>query len=134
MLTNRKKLLQGKIPAGDFKVTTPTNPLINNQAITSIRNLTNYPGLYPIGFDLVVAFFPFDAQTYNSWLILCTDPSKWLTTTIWTGVVGCKVLYFINNEDLEPLDCKTLWRTNVVASYRENKSLGLYIRIWRLLK
>ena len=55
-----------KTPRGDFKVITPKNSLINNQAVTSIRNLTNYPGLYPIGFDLVVAFFPFDAQTYNS--------------------------------------------------------------------
>ena len=26
----------------DFKVTTPKNPLINNQAVISIRNLTNY--------------------------------------------------------------------------------------------
>ena len=34
--TSRK----AKTPLGDFKVITPKNPLINNQAITSIRNLT----------------------------------------------------------------------------------------------
>ena len=65
------KPCKAKTPPGDFKVTTPKNPLINNQAVTSIKNLTNYPWLiskyqptvepslqYPIGLDLVVAFFP----------------------------------------------------------------------------
>ena len=37
---------KAKPPPGDFKVTTPKNPLINNQTITSIRNLTNYPCLF----------------------------------------------------------------------------------------
>ena len=27
-------------PSSEFKVITPNNPLINNQAVTSIRNLT----------------------------------------------------------------------------------------------
>ena len=35
-----------KNPPGDFKVTTPNNPLINNNAVTSIRNLTNYLTLF----------------------------------------------------------------------------------------
>ena len=60
----------GKIPQGDFKVTTLKNPLINNHAVTSKRNLTTtlvYPEIptyswpllqYPIGLDVVVAFFP----------------------------------------------------------------------------
>ena len=39
------KISQDKNPTNDFKVTTPKNPLINNQAVTSIRNLTNYPNL-----------------------------------------------------------------------------------------
>ena len=39
--TSRK----AKTPPGDFKVTVSKNPLINNQADTSIRNLTNYPSL-----------------------------------------------------------------------------------------
>ena len=34
--TSRK----GKTPPGEFNVTTPKNPLINNQAVTSIMNLT----------------------------------------------------------------------------------------------
>ena len=68
--TNKTKTLPG-----DFKVITPKNPLINNQAITSKKNLTNYPWSipnyqhtvesslqYPIGLDLVVALFPFNAR------------------------------------------------------------------------
>ena len=34
--------------------------------------------------------------------------------------VGCKVLYFINNEDQEALGYKTLRRKDVVASFWEN--------------
>ena len=43
------------------------------------------------------------------------------------NVIGCKVLYFINNEDQKALDYKTLWHTNAIASHNENKALGLYI-------
>ena len=39
------KISQGKNPTSDFKVTTPKNPLTNNQMVISIRNFTNYPGL-----------------------------------------------------------------------------------------
>ena len=65
-----KTFCKAKTPLGEFKVTTPKNPLINNQAVTSIRNLTLAwpipkhqstvePSLqYPIGLDIVVAFFP----------------------------------------------------------------------------
>ena len=69
------KTTKAKIPLGDFKVITLKNPLINNQAITSKRNLTNYlwpipnyqPTVesslqYPIGLNLVITLFPFNAQ------------------------------------------------------------------------
>ena len=65
-----EKPRKAKTPPSDFKATTPKNPLINNEAVASIRNLTNYPWpipkyqhtvepllQYPIGLDLVVAFF-----------------------------------------------------------------------------
>ena len=54
--TSRK----AKTRPGEFKVTTPKNPLINNQAISRIKNLItilSYPKI-PIGLDLVAAFFP----------------------------------------------------------------------------
>ena len=69
------KTTKGKTPPSDFKVTTPKNPLINNQAITSKRNLINYPWPIPnyqptiefslqylIELDLVMALFPFNAR------------------------------------------------------------------------
>ena len=56
-------------------------------------------------------------------------------------IVGCKVLHFINNEDQEALNYKTLRRKDAVASFRENKASvtfcicsPLYFLMWRLLK
>ena len=69
-----RETTEAKTSLGDFKVITPKNPLINNQAITSKRNLTNYPWPIPnyqptiesslqylIRLDLVVALFLFNA-------------------------------------------------------------------------
>ena len=88
-----EKPCKTKISLDDFKVTIPKNLLINNQAITSIRNFTKYPwpiSKYqltvelspqcPIGLDLVVAFFSLDAQTSNLWLTFYTDP-KYVTNS-----------------------------------------------------
>ena len=36
--------------------------------------------------------------------------------------VGYKVLHFVNNEDQEALDYKTLRRKDAVASFKENKT------------
>ena len=57
-----------------------------------------------------------------------------LTPATLNDVVGYKVIHFMNNEDQEAHGYKTLWRTNAVASQGENKSLGLCIRMRRLLK
>ena len=69
------KTTKAKTLPGDFKVITPKNLLINNQAITSKRNLTNYPWpipnyqpivesllQYSIGLDLVMTLFLFNAR------------------------------------------------------------------------
>ena len=40
LFTNRENHL-GKIPLGEFKVTSPENPLLSNQTVTSKRNLNN---------------------------------------------------------------------------------------------
>ena len=74
----------------------------------------------------------------NQW---CTAPSTWLTHQLEEDV-GCKVVYFINNEDQETLGYKTLRRKDAVVSLRENKALGhfflqvfpLYSLMWRPLK
>ena len=46
----RKIFHKAKISLGEFKIITPKNPLNNNQAVTSIRNLTTilaYPKIPP---------------------------------------------------------------------------------------
>ena len=102
LLTNRENLSQGKTPLGDFKVTTPKNPLINNQAITSIRNLTTilaYPKIptYSWTFASIPSWtwscgslLSLDAQISNLWLTLCIDPSMWLTRATWMMLLATK--------------------------------------------
>ena len=146
MLTNGENLLQGKNLTGWFEITTPKNPLINNQAVISIRNLTTtlaYPKIPTYSWTFILipnctwscsSLLSLDAHISNLWLTFSMDPSTWLTLATLNNVVGCKVLHFINNEDQEAFGYKTLWHTNAIASHKENKSLGLYIRIWWLLK
>ena len=52
------------------------------------------------------------------------DPNTWLIPATLNNVVHCKILHFINNEELEVFGYKILWGTNTVSSYKENKSLG----------
>ena len=80
-----KTFRKAKIPPGEFKVTTLKNSLINNQAVTKMRNLTTtlaYPKIqctvepslqYPIGRDLVVAFFPLTPKSPTCDKLLCMD-------------------------------------------------------------
>ena len=59
-----KPLARQKTPSGEFKVTTPKNSLINNQALQVEPGLSqNKPTVesllqYPFGLNLVAAFFP----------------------------------------------------------------------------
>ena len=114
------------------KVTTPKNPLINNQVVTSMRNLTiilAYPKIPTYNWT----FVPIPNWTWSCTSVLSfmhkspicdkpfyTDLSTWLTPATWMIVVGYKVLHFINDEDQEALGYKTLWRTNTVAFHKEN--------------
>ena len=141
-----KTFCKAKTPPGEFKVTIPKNLLINNQAIISIRNLTitlAYPIIptYSWTFTSIPnwtwscsSVLSFDAQISNLWLIVCTDPSTWLTPATWMIVVGCKVLHFINNEDQEALGYKTLKRTKCSSFTQSIWVLDLCIQVWRLLK
>ena len=55
-----KTSCRAKTPWDEFKVNTPKNPLINNQVVVSMMNLTTtlaYPKI-PIGLDIVSVFFP----------------------------------------------------------------------------
>ena len=69
-----------KTPPVEFKVTTPKDPLINNQVVTNIRNLTttlDYPRLWTYYWTFAPIpnwtwscsnFLSFVAQTSNLWL------------------------------------------------------------------
>ena len=75
-----KTFRKTKIPPSEFKVTTPKNPLINNQAVTSMRNLTTtltYPNIPTYNWTFVPilnwtwsysSLLFFDAQITNLWL------------------------------------------------------------------
>ena len=83
---------KAKTPPGKFKVTTPKNPLISNQAFTSMRNLTTtltYPKIpiYSWTFALILkwtwscsSLLSFDAQISNLWLIP-SHGSQYLTNS-----------------------------------------------------
>ena len=128
----RKTSCKLKTLSSDFNVTISKNPPINNQAVTSIRNLTTtlgYPKIPTYSWTFVSilnwtwscsSFLSLDAQISNLWLTIWTDPNTWLTRATWTDVVGCKVLHFINNEDHEALGYKTLWRTSSFSQRKNN--------------
>ena len=75
-----KTFRKTKIPPSEFKVTTPKNPLINNQAVTSMRNLTTtlvYPNITTYSWTFIPilnwtwscsSLLSFDAQIFNLWL------------------------------------------------------------------
>ena len=140
-----KTFCKAKTPPDEFKVTTSKNSLINNQAITSIRNFTTiltYPKIPTYSWTFAPIpnwtwfcsrLFSFDAQISNPWLNLCIDPGMWLIPATWIIVVGYKVLHFINVKDHEALSYKTLWCTNAVISHRGKWILGFCICVWRLL-
>ena len=82
---------KAKTPLDEFKAATPKSPLMNNQAVTSMRNLTTtlaYPKILTYSWTFAPipnwtwscsSFLFFDAQISNLWLILCTNTNTWLT-------------------------------------------------------
>ena len=74
------------------------------------------------------------SKLFNIWMPPFLHESQYITNQRCTALntrlthqlekdIGCKVFYFINNENQEALDYKTLRRKNTVASFRENKVL-----------
>ena len=121
------KTSKAKTPPGDFKVTTPKNPLYYHNkkwlvkesqyliptyswTLTPIHNWT----------CSVVTIFPFQCKTPSTWLNQSMQGSKYVTSHQLEKDVGCKVLQFINMMKITKLlGYKTLRRTNVAASSRE---------------
>ena len=102
LLTNRETSHKAKTPRGEFKITTPKYPLIKNQAVTSMKNLTTtlaYSKIptYSWTFASISnwtwfcsSLLSLDAQIFNLWLSLCIDPSIWLTPATWMMLLAAK--------------------------------------------
>ena len=96
-----KKTYTAKTPPGDFKVTTPKNPLLSKQAVTSKGIPVPYTNLklnpYPsTQLDLFCSDnLSFQCMAPSTWLTnRCADPSTRLNHQLEKDV-GCKVLHFI---------------------------------------
>ena len=83
------KTSKAKTPPGDFKVTTPKNPLLSQQAVINKGISIPYTNLqlnsYPnTQLDLFCGDnLSFQYTAPNTWLTnRCTNPSTWLTTNL----------------------------------------------------
>ena len=110
----------------DFKVTTPENSLLSQQAVTSkgipVVYINLQLNLYPnTQLDLFYSDnISFQCMTPSMWLTnRWANPSTWLPHQLEKDI-DCKVLQFINTmKIMKLLGYKTLWCTNITASWRE---------------
>ena len=76
------KTSKAKTLPGDFKVTTPKNPQLSQQVVTSKWILLPYADLHDWTYS-VVTISHFQCIAPSTWLTnRCTDPSMWLTTNL----------------------------------------------------
>ena len=106
-----------KTPLGDFKINTPENPLLSQQAVTSKGIPVPYTNLQlnPCPNTQLNLFcsdnLSFQCTAPNTWLaIQCTDLSTWLTNNL-KRMLAAKITKL--------LGYKTLRRINAIASWRE---------------
>ena len=151
-----EKTSKAKTSPGDFKVTTPKNLLLSQQAVTSKGILVPYTNLqlnlYPnTQLDLFCSDnLLFQCTTPSMWLTnWCADPSMWFTHQLKKDV-SCKVFQFINTMKITKLlgheaqqhinvatSSRERWtRENSVSGYNfheQNFALHLHV-LWRPLK
>ena len=115
-----------KTPPCDFKVTTPENPLLSIQAVTSKGISVPYTNielnLYPntqldLFYNDSISLLMHGSQYVTNQSM---HRSKYVTSHQFEKNVGCKVLQFINTMKITKLlGYKTLRHTNAAASWRE---------------
>ena len=120
------KTSKAKTPLDDFKVTTPENPLLLQQAVTSKGISVSYTNLqlnpYPnTQLDLFYSDnLSFSMHGYQYVIDQLMHGSKYMTNHQLEKDVGCKVFQFINTmKIMKLLGYKTLQCTNTTASSRE---------------
>ena len=111
------KTYMAKTPLGDFKVTTPENPLLSKQAVTSKEISVPYTNLqlnpYPnTKFDLFCSDnLSFQCPALSMWLTNYVDSSKRFDHQLEKDV-SYKVLFFIQTmKIMKLLGYKILWCT-----------------------
>ena len=120
-----EKTYMAKTPPSDFKVTTPENPLLSQQAVTSKEILVPYTNLqlnsYPnIQLDLFCSDnLSFWCMTPSTWLTNCMDPSTKLQspTTEGCSLQSSLVHHTVKIEKM--LGHKTLQCINTSTSTQE---------------
>ena len=126
------KTYTAKTPSGDFKVTTPENPLLSKQAITNKGIPVSYTNLqlnpYPnTQLDLFCSDnLSFQCTASSTWLTNCVNPSTRLDHQLEKDV-GCKVLQLIQTmKILKLLGHKTLlMRTSIDTLWDPTNSIGI---------
>ena len=119
------KTYTAKTSSGDFKVTTPENLLLSQQAVTSKRISVPYTNLqlnpYPnIQLDLFYSDnLSFWCAAPNMWLTNCVDPSTQLQSPIREGYWLQNFLVHHTMKIEKMLDYKTLRCTNTTTSLQE---------------
>ena len=126
------KNLHAKTPPNDFKVTTPENPLLSQQVVTSKGISVFYTNLqlnpYPsTQLDLFYSDnLSFQCTAPSAWLTNCANPSTQLDHQLEKDV-GCKVLQFHTMKFNKLLGHKTLRCTNTVASSKERWTRTIFV-------
>ena len=122
------KTFKVKIPPGDFKVTTPENPLLSQQAVISKGIQIPYTNLrlnpYPnTQLDLFCSNnLSFSMHGSQYMINQSIHGSKYVTNYQLEKDVDCKVLQFINTMKIKKLlDYRTQRHTNTATSSRESK-------------
>ena len=120
------KTFKAKTPPGDFKFTTPENPLLSQQAIRSKGILVLYTNLQlnPYSNTQLDLFcsdnLSFSMHGFQYVTNQSMHGSKYVTNHQLEKDVGYKVLQFINTMKITKLlGCKILRHINAAASSRE---------------
>ena len=119
-----RKTYTTKTPPSDFKITTPENPLLSKQAVTSkgIRvlytnlQLNSYPNTQ---LDLFCSDnLSFQCTAPSTWLINYADPSTQLQSPTRDGCWLQSFSVYHTMKIMKLFGHKTLWCKNTVASSR----------------
>ena len=125
------KTYTAKTPSGDFKVTTPENPLLSKQAITNKGIPVPYTNLqlnpYPnTQLDLFCSDnFSFWCTAPSTWLTNYTDPSTRLQSPTREGCWLQSSSAHPNDEDLE-----VAWSQNLIDANLNRHALRPNKQYW----